>query len=379
MADWSLLVADPVPAGNEVWGEWVRARDLSLAFDLRGPATAAWSSRGDDPGAKLGLEIIRDVLIYRDTALMFRGRIGTTGDDITEDQHTVSWSAVDYRGLLNRRILYGGLFGNKHGFNQVDQTEIGWRLIRLVQGDDPFWSTPPLDEVYEGGDMGIVDASEATGRLRDRSYEAGKSIGEAITQLSEVIDGFDWQISPHLEYQTWYPQRGSAVNWAAVWGDTVSRVRRTVDTGDYATDILALGGDSSSGSRLRASDRVVGPRGPGGRWDRSVSYSDVTEASTLVEHAEAALADASVIRPTYQVTVRPGMWTPEEAWLGDTTRIVVQSGRLETDTTGRILGIKIDVDDEGEERVTLTYGRRATTLADRLTSMDGELGALARR
>lgn len=357
MADWTLLVAD---TDGTIRGEWVRARSIKASWDLHGPATVTWESDGDDPGAMLAHEITSDLMLYRDDQLMFRGRCGTTGDSGDADRHTVTWAAVDYRGMLDVRLTRG------NNYVQQDQTYIGWNLIAWAKFET-------------GGNIPITDSSTPTGRLRDRTYEWGKPIGEAITQLSEVIDGFDWEVGPDLKYRTWYPQRGSLRTWPAVVGDTIQEWQRTVDTGQYATDIWAVGGEVN-GAPLRATASIVGPHGPGGRWDRLVTYSDVTVQTTLDEHADAAVADASVIRPSYVLTPKLDAWTPDDAWLGDTTRIVIQSGRLDVDTTGRIVAISIDIDDAGGvERPVLTYGRRPADLADRLLTMRDNLAALSRR
>lgn len=365
MADWKLLLSDPpdptTGAPRDILGEWVDVWGLSVSWDLKGPATAQWKSYGDDPGALQAVETATDALIYRDDKLVFRGRLGPSSDVIDQDDHKVSWSAVDYRGLLDRRVVYGFL-GTGLSFTNVEQTEIAWALIYSAQEFTSGWVVVP-----EQGNMGITEATTPTGRRRDRTYVAGKHIGEAITQLSEVIDGFDWEITPELEFKTWYPGRGTNRNWVADLGGSVRGVSRRLDTKDYATDSLGIG------DNIKSYNNYVGDRGKGGRWDSSPSWTDVTVQNTLDEHTAAYQADASILRPTYSLDLRRGAWSPDDAWLGDTTRIVIYSGRLAVDTTSRISGIDIKVDDNGEEAVTLTYGRREVTLQDRLRVIEDGL------
>ena len=192
--------------------------------------------------------------------------------------------------------------------------------------------------------------------------------------MSRVIDGFDWDISPDLQFRLWYPARGSSGGWAAVWGDTIRGVERTVDPSGYATDVYATGAESLS----PITRSTLGTR-EAGRWETVASWPDVSVAGTLAEAASATLADAEVVRPAYRLRVSPGAWTPTDAWLGDTHRIVVRRGRLDVDTTGRIVAVDIALDGAGGEDVTLTVDRRPVDLADRLLGMSGRLGTLERR
>lgn len=362
MAYWSFVVADTDGTHRS---DWIRARNRELEFDLNGPATAKWESDGDDPGAIAASEITSDLLAYRDGQLMFRGRMGSTGDELDENRHTVQWAAVDYRGLLWRRNVFFVV-----SKTATEQTAIGWALIDNAQQDT-------FGAIDWGGDMGITDASTATGRTRDRTYSHGKSIGEALTQLGDVIDGFDWDISPNLEYRTWYPHRGSSAAFAAVHGDTVTRVRREVDTSDYATDVFGYGAtnqDTNLTSMYLAS--APSSRGPGGHWDANFSNPSVTVAATLQEQTEADRLRRSVITPSYECTLRAGVWAPSVAWLGDTTELHIDSGRLNVHTTGRIVAIRISIGGSGEETVTITYDRRPISQADQLAKVMDLLAAL---
>jgi hypothetical protein len=357
MGTWAWVIA--ATDGTHL-GDLIGAKSRTLSFPINAPATAKWTSRGDDPGALLTIELATDLMAYRNSQLMFRGRVGATGDDIDANTHKVDWSAVSYRGMLARREIWPT---STKTFTGVDQATIAWTLINDTQA-------------LPDGDLGITNGSSATGTTRDRTYEAGKPIGEALDELSQVIGGFDWDISPALEFQLWPAPdyRGATLGWAAVFGDTISRVKRAVDPATFATDLYGTAGDGTTPITRSATSR-----GPAGRWESTVSWSDVTVQGTLVEHTEASLAEAENLAPSYQLTVAPGTWTPADAWLGDTVRFVCRKGRLNVDTTGRIVQVDITVSDDGDEQAVLTLDRRPVSLVDRLMSTQDRLATLSRR
>ena len=352
---WAFVVAST--SGTHL-GDLLGAKSRSLSFPIDAPATAKWTSRGDDPGALLTIELATDLMAYRDGTLMFRGRNGATGDDIDANTHKTTWSSVGYRGF--RRLIWPT---STRTFSAVDQATIAWTLISNSQS-------------LADGNLGITNGSTATGTLRDRTYDAGKPIGEAIDELAAVIGGFDWDISPAMVFQLWPSPayRGTAVGWAAVFGDTISKVKRDVDPATFATDLYGTGGDTTT-----PITRSAASRGAAGRWESTVSWSDVSVQSTLVQHTEAALAEAENLVPTYQLTVAKGRWSPSDAWLGDTVRFVCHSGRLNVDTTGRIVQVDITIDDDGNEQTVITLDRRPVTLTDRLISTQDRLATLSRR
>jgi hypothetical protein len=65
--------------------------------------------------------------------------------------------------------------------------------------------------------------------------------------------------------------------------------------------------------------------------------------------------------------------------MGDSVTLVVRSGRLNVNTTVRVVGITYDVGDDGEENVSLTVGRTSPSLGAILAGYSADINALARR
>jgi hypothetical protein len=107
---------------------------------------------------------------------------------------------------------------------------------------------------------------------------------------------------------------------------------------------------------------------------------DLKEDDTVEERLEHKLDVAQVLQPSYSVTLAPDIWTPDVAWLGDTTGVVIQRGRLNVDTAERVEEVTVTLDDNGDDTVTLSYGvGRRTNLAHILRRQGARLHNLERR
>jgi hypothetical protein len=353
---WDLIAMSPT--GNAI-GDLVGARSKRFTFRLDEPSTVEWSMSGTDPGATFIDELTTDVEAWRNGVRLLRARVGASSDDIGPEDHSVAFSAVDYRGVLARRLVWAAAT-----YTGIDQVAIVRDLIADSQA-------------LTAGNLGITDATTATGRNRARTYEAGKNLAEAIQELSDVDGGFDWDISPEMELRTWYPARGASRDFAAVWGDTVTAVRRQVDPSQYANTIRFSGAEgvtTTTRSVAGLADRVEG------RFEAQSGDTDISTTTALGEKADWELSERSVIRPSYTVKLKPGVWDgPATLWLGDTCRLVVRRGRLDVNTEARVHEIAVTVDDSGGEEVDVTFDRPRASFVRRASRDAARIDRLERR
>jgi hypothetical protein len=352
---WQHILTRPVSAGGAAIAELTEARSRRLDFALDDDAKVSWTMPGRHSQTALIDELENDVVVARDGLALFRGRINASDDTGNANVHTCTFSAVDYRGLLSRRIVWPT---STLTFAAVDQSAIAARLINDSQAL---------------GTLGITAAPAATGVLRDRTYDVGSTIGDLIASLGRAINGFDWDVSPTLAFRVFYPARGTTTaTFVAEYGRNVTDFRRTVASGDFANAIRFSGEQTAP-----ATTRVITP-GPEGRWERQVGNPDLITAAAIGEQADGAIAAVSAIRPSYGVTLLPGAWSPGTVWLGDTVRLLIRSGRLDVDTTTRVVGVSIDIGDHGDEKVTLQLGRYRWRFAERLADYQVRLDRLER-
>ncbi|MFD0902323.1 hypothetical protein [Actinomadura sediminis] len=300
-----------------------------------------------------------------------RMRVGQTRDSINENEHRVEVTCLDYRAVLARRTLYST---DTLTYSATDQAEIAWGLIDTTQQQ-------------EAGALGISKAwsgTTPTGVNRDRTYEAGDSIGERIQELSETLSGFDWDITPTsasgLQLEVWHPERGTDRGVVLILGGLAAGISREVNPSAYANALRYTGAEGTTAVEREAA--FLGEPGnfPAGRWDAVFGDDGLTLQATLDQRAAWQLAESQVIRPVYTVTLARGGWAgPDHIWVGDTVRLIVPSGRLAVDTTLRVHEVEIDLDGDGGEQVTLALGGPRPSFARWPSWVDKRLKNLERR
>jgi hypothetical protein len=375
-AAWTWVVG-PWSGGPQY--ELTRAKSRKATFNLVGPSSASFTLNGRDPLADKIEELVTDLHLLRapnpgqPAERLYRGRVGQTRDQLDAEKHTLDVSTADYRAVLDRRRLWAET-GPALTWTQIDQGQI----VADVIGDT---------QIRDGGNLGITVTGYPTGILRDRTYESGDSIGEKIQELSEVINGFDWDVIPRsasaLELAIFSPSRGGERGVILQPGGLIASATRTVDPSKYA-NAIRLTGQTPSGSEVppapqtRTSDGLV--IAPEGRWD-GVYGEDITSTTGLEERADWRIADSEVVRPSYTVRFRPGRWRgPGHIWLGDTVRLVLMSPpRLRVDTSLRVQTIDVAVSDDGDADVSMTIGAPPTSFARRATEVERRLATLERR
>lgn len=363
------LIAGPAGGGYEL--ALTEATSRRFTARLTDPSEVAFTLDGRHPQAAQINELATDIHVLWTpasgaTRILFRGRAGSTGDTLDENAHSLEVGALDYRAVLNRRRLYSG---STLTWAATDQAAIAWGLVADTQA-------------RPGGALGITQGvGAATGVLRDRTYEAGDSVGERIQELSQVIDGFDWDITPTsasgLALDVWYPQRGVNRGVVLEYGGLVKAVRREVDPANYANAVRYTGSTDpvTLPDELEAPDLTTRLEG---RWDAVYGDDGLTTQAALDDRAAWQLDAAQVVQPTYTLTLRQGAWDgPNHIWLGDPVLVVVMSGRLSVMETLRVYEIAFTLGSSGEEGVEVTVGgpkpdyrRRPTLTERRLTNLE---------
>lgn len=407
-SDWSFAIGPP----GSITRELNAASSRKVTFSLTEPHEASVVIDGFDLAAREIVELATDLYVFRRRdledarELLYRGRIGKTADSISADGHEVTVPSTSYKGVLKRRLLMTGFSSANSAYTVGDSSGNGrgqrWGVGNTINGSP----SPSIDqmviawELVDGiqqlsnGDLGIVNGvGQSSGKLRDRTFQMGDPIADQIDSLSDVIDGFDWDITPTytngssgLKLDRWYRARGIVRNEVLAYlqsGSNLRSVQRQVDSSDFANAIRSKGrAPESSGSVQGVEpapvERYATP-GPEGRWDKLFD-EDSTTAAGLAERADWRVADASLIRPSYTVELKPGVWRgPDHFWLGDTVKLVVQSGRLNVQTDVRVQTIDISIDDNGDESVSVTLGYPKKDFKSKLSSIDRRLSRLERR
>jgi hypothetical protein len=371
------------------------ARGRRLDQKWNSPAELTFTLDGHSPSAALLTELATDVVAFRwheptgRDVPVFRGLIDHSEDQLSEQSAVVTFTAHDYFAMLTRRTLRGSA---NYVITQTDQDQIVYNLMAsAVPSAFSPGSFLPLATVIRNPDgssrMGY------SGQLRDRTYVPGAVIGNAIDDLAKVQGGFDYDVAPGGPSNSWdslrifYPQQGiTRTDTMLMYGANVSSLTRTVSSTDYANLVRVIGNKGSAdpnAAQLYSEQWNTDSNNititPVGLWMAVENASDVSVQTTLDEKANGDLAIQAVLSPSYTVKLRAGAYTYGMVNMGDVVPLVIQEGRLNVNTSVRVVGISYDIGDDGQEDVELTVGRPPATLAKLLTGAARNIDQLARR
>lgn len=367
------------------------ARSIRLEQALGKPARLTFTADGSDGTALRARELEHEVRAWRDGEEMCRGVIVPSQDTVSEQVHTVTFTCTDPLGLLGRRWLTQPL-----NLTQADQDTIMGLLLDRGSGGLTTSTGVPFG-IGAHLPLGLVPCDPAgglrpsSGRLRDRAYVAGTNCLEAISNLSAVIDGFDFDCRPvpggnfeqNDELQVFYPYRGRLIDgWMLEFGSTVSSLTRSVNDDTFANYVRVIGQSDENEPQLygEARDPAAGDiiANPAGVWMSSLAAADVTVQSTLIEQAAGEL-ERAILLPAYFLQLVAGEYDTSAFDIGDTIRLRVQSGRLDVDTWVRVVGRTFVVGDDGNEDVEIQVARPEVTFTGLFSASDRRLTALERR
>jgi hypothetical protein len=389
-----------LPSDETLITELTEARSRRLERVLNTAATFTFTLDGRGPGAALIRELEQDVIVWRwDEAQgkdvrYFRGLVAQTEDVLSADVHVTNVICHDYISLLGRRYLT-----SLWTFTGMAQDDVAGGLLdrastsAATSAGASFMpgSYLPLARTRVGPDGGQRTSG---GMARDRTYAPQVECLQALDELAHVQSGFDydvggdggdsWEVPGEDSLRIFFPQQGMTKEAPVLeYGGAVAGLTRTINSADYANYARVIGNNTtttdpnaqmfSEASNADASGQSVG------LFMFTDNASDVSVQSTLDDKALGDLyyyGTASLA--TYTVTLAPGYYTEGGLLMGDAYPLVIRSGRLDVETTVRVVGMAFSISDDGVEDVELTIGRPVTSLADMLTAGQQNIDALAR-
>lgn len=276
-----------------------------------------------------------------DDGLVFSGHwTPMSGASAVGEQSHVNLVFKDAFSILRHRFLEGTT-----EFSSLSNWDAGM-IAKYLIDDLPFY---PSGE--SGTTIATDDAWIEPSQVRERTYKY-KNIAEAITELTEVIGGFDWfpvYLDPRrrakgdtMEFHV-AAERGSDRSGARFeYGDSTLfncksygftaalPVNYAIAIGAEAT--AGTGYDDDSRNRFRT-------------YMTFASMSDVTKQATLIEKAADALRPniGLVTQFTGDPAKCPLPW--RDFWIGDTIRWNVDDGAMQEQSSPRVQTIEVGLDD----------------------------------
>lgn len=209
----------------------------------------------------------------------------------------------------------------------------------------------------QGGDYGVRKGKLVGGGYveRDRNYER-KEVKSLIQQMSEVIDGPDFDFSPDKKFNIYDIKGEFNPNIVIKYPGNVQSFSFDRSIDQVANAVTSLGSGNgqnvvkSYAQDIKSASEVY-------RREKITSYNSVTDQNTLNQHCLADLAMYRNIIELPSVTVNDGVIDLNSVDVGDVITVELSGCASLKHINGyyRIIGIDCAVDDNDAETTTLTF------------------------
>lgn len=283
------------------------------------------------------------LLIYRADKLIWAGVIWEITDDAQDDEGTVNVQCTEIFHILSEKRY------TSNTYTSTDAGTIAWGLINTTQG-------------LSGGNLGITQGIIQATQNRDRTYFDEK-IGEKIIQLTEVINGFDFEITPSIKVNTLgvfnvYSKRGSTLNtFRLEYGEglknNIQSWSRKRTLSDMYNSVI-VEGEGLGDARLTSTETDTALITAIGLLEGRVQEKSINVQTTLDTRADEFIRVRKTEQPLYDITVNDAYDDFGKYDVGDIVPVRIKYGYVDINTTMRIYGIDVKISDAGEEVIKLT-------------------------
>lgn len=278
---------------------------------------------------------VHEAVVVRNRAVVWRGPVLTAQETDTDTERKVSFGGEGLFAYMRRWFLTSTI-----SVTNTDLAAIARSLIDHHQDK-------------AGGDFGLdTSGSEAT-RNGDRTYYGWerKNIYDAICQLAEVDNGFDFHIDPETRrFVAHYPMQGGRKP-DLVWADGIRSFGRSIDATVQASQVLGVGEGEGEDMLLR-NRQGGGAVAQYGLTQAVFTNKDVKEPQTLIDQVVREQARSSQPAQTVAVTIGTDTYNPFSFGLGVEGRLVYPSSYHPVNEFRRLVGFDV-VWEQGDERAVL--------------------------
>lgn len=227
---------------------------------------------------------------------------------------------------------------------------------RNTPQEDILWDVIDKCNQKSGGDYGVRRGTHKGGTVnRDRKYER-KEVANLIQQLSEVINGCDFEFTPDKKFNTFekkgnyrpdirldYPGNIQAFNFSRTL-DKVANYIYGIGSGNGDEAVQSYSEDFNSEEAIYRREMVA-------------IWNSVTEIETLNEHTDSALSAAKDIIELPNITLRDNVLNLSDIDVGDTIIVNMDGALSLAHISGeyRIQKITCSVDENDSESATIEF------------------------
>jgi len=329
---------------NIFLGEIINFRNLKFGKRLNNYGQCSFDILVDDAlaGALISLRKYT-VWIYKVTStgdvLVWSGeQVRRTGKLNAEENDWCTIYCYDWLYLFKDRYTASTVT-----YDGIDAGLIAWGLINTSQ-------------LKTNGNFGITQGTIATTSNRDRTYY-NQNIMEAIVNLSDVIGGFDYEITNDRVFNV-YTIKGDDLTESVILEYTrnLQSVEIDEDFTNPCNNAIVLGevyGDTdlSRVDRPDSTSQIASKL-----REKVMTADDVIDLDTLNSKGDAMLAKYKVplIKVTFEL-IKSSLSITSFS-LGDLIRLIIKKGIYDYDDDFRIFEWEVSVDEVNTEHITLTLG-----------------------
>ena len=283
------------------------------------------------------------LLIYRENVLIWAGVVWEVEENATIDEGTVNIQCIEIFHILSEKRYTSNTYTN------TDAGQIAWGIINTTQG-------------LTGGNLGLTQGTIQTTQNRDRTY-LDEKIGEKIIQLTEVINGFDFVITPSIKINTLgefnvYSKRGSTItDFRLEYGDKLKNNIQSWSRKRTLSDIynsVVIEGEGYGDIALKSIQTDPSMINAVGLLEGRVQEKSINQQITLDSKGQEFIRVRKTEQPIYDLTLNNAYDDFGKYDIGDIVTVKIQTGYVNINTTMRIYGIDVRVADSGEEQIKLT-------------------------
>lgn len=268
--------------------------------------------------------------------------IEVSGNYSSSGSSVISVEGIEYFGHFKYRIT-----GSLDLYTNTDAGEIAWQMINTSQS-----KTNGTLLISKGG-------IEAT-KNRDRTYE-NYIIYDAIVNLTNVIDGFDFELVPTLDSSSRlegftfnvYKEIGvvrESLGYLKI-DEEVENVRLTT-VGDVYNSIVATSGGFGD-QVLRSTQSDTSSQKGYTLLEKYLKFANINIASTLEEHANTYLNNVKVNRYSLDLTLNSNIGIGQIN-IGDYVNVNLVLGEYTTIKKKiRVDAKSVNVDNVGEYKINI--------------------------
>lgn len=329
---------------NLTLGEIVNFKNLKFGKRLNNYGQCSFDILVDDTtaGALISLREY-SILVYKVTStgnvLVWAGeQVRRTGKLDEEENDWCTIYCYDWLYLFKDRYTASSVT-----YDGIDAGLIAWGMINTSQSKT-------------NGNFGITQGTIATTSNRGRTYY-NQNIMEAIVNLSDVIGGFDFEITNDKIFNV-YTVKGDDLTDSVVleYNRNLQNVEIDEDFTNPCNNAIVLGevyGDDA----LSRVDRADSTSQLASKLrEKVLTADDVIDLDTLNSKGDALLAKYKVplIKVTFELIKSSVSITSFS--LGDQIRLIINKGIYNYDADFRIFEWEVFIDEVNTEKITLTLG-----------------------